>query len=332
MPRILFLAQFAPTDGILLEPPKTPEEKFYAETYHWKIIESLKRLNYDYDTASDVSYLLKNYNKYQLVWSVYNRLGFRNSEIFVQSLCEYLGIKYIGATPNVRALVEDKSMSKQLAEHLGIKTANWVVASKQYPLCRIAPFPGKYFIKPRFGSASINIDEASLCEDWDEVIKRSAVYFEKNIDVIVEQYIDGACYGVSILNTPERKPLVAIPHYTISDKPGNVMTYSQKRFAQKGMKRYISDNESINRQLEYISQRYFAEMQPCDYARIDFILEKNSLTPYFLEVNVLMNLGIHGGFVESFLHNQFKSYDDLINHIVKLGLSKIDNNNLASNP
>lgn len=110
------------------------------------------------------------------------------------------------------------------------------------------------------------------------------------------------------------------------------MTYSQKRFAQKGMKRYISDNESINKQLEYLAQKYFEEMQPCDYARIDFILEENSLTPYFLEVNVLMNLGIHGGFVESFLHSHFQTYEDLINHIVKLGLSKIDNNNLASNP
>lgn len=81
----------------------------------------MQKSKYNIDTASDVDYLIKNHDKYQLVWSVYNRLGFRNSEIFVQSLCEYYNIKYIGATPNVRALVEDKSMSKQLAEHLGLK-------------------------------------------------------------------------------------------------------------------------------------------------------------------------------------------------------------------
>ena len=110
MPNILFLAQFAPTNGTVLNEPKTPEEKFYAETYHWKIVEILQKTKYNIDTASDVSYFMKNHEKYQLVWSVYNRLGFRNSEIFVQSLCEYYNIKYIGATPNVRALVEDKSM------------------------------------------------------------------------------------------------------------------------------------------------------------------------------------------------------------------------------
>ena len=63
MPRILFLAQFAPTEGVFLETPKSPEEKFYAETYHWKIIESLKKLNYDFDTASDIEYLINNYDK-----------------------------------------------------------------------------------------------------------------------------------------------------------------------------------------------------------------------------------------------------------------------------
>jgi D-alanine-D-alanine ligase len=193
MAKILFLAQFAPTDGVVINPPKNPEERFYAETYHFKVIESLRKLNYNFDTASEVDFLLENYNRYDLVWSVYNRLGFRNSEIFVQSLCEYLGVTYIGATPNIRALVEDKSMSKQLAEHLGIKTAKWVVASKQYPLAKLPPFEGAYFVKPRFGSASLGIDESCICKTWQAAIAKSESYFKSGIDVIVEKYNDGIC-------------------------------------------------------------------------------------------------------------------------------------------
>ena len=332
MSKMLLLAQFAPTDGIMLHPPKTAEEVFYAETYHLKIIESLKRLNYDFDTASDIEYLLKNKSKYQLIWSLYNRLGFRNSEIFVQSLCEYLDIKYIGASPNVRALVEDKSMSKQLAEHIEIKTAKWVVASIQYPLSRIAPFPGSYFVKPRFGSASIGIDESCICETWDNAIVKTEAYFEQNIEVIVEKYIDGLSYGVPILNTPNGEPIISTPHYTTSSKAGNVMTYPQKRFAERGMSRCISNDKTLNTHLEHIALNFFMQMQPCDYARIDFILERDSMTPYFLEVNTLMNLGVHGGFVTSFLQSHFSSYDELIRHIVEVGLSKLVNSNSASNP
>ena len=332
MPNILFLAQFAPTNGRILNPPITPEEVFYAETYHWPIIDILKKINYNIDTASDVDFLIKNHNKYQLVWSVYNRLGFRNSEIFVQSLCEYYNIKYIGATPNIRALVEDKSLSKQLAEHLGLKTAPWVVCSKEYPLCKIPPFNGPYFVKPRFGSASINIDENCLCSSWEDVINKTEFYFHQNIDVIVEKYIKGLCYGVSLLNTTSGTPLIALPHYTISNKAGNIMTHSQKRFAASGMKRFDSNDPTLNKQLMYMAQLYYSSMQPCDYARIDFILEEDSFTPYFLEVNALMNLGIHGGFVNSFLNSHFNSYEELITHILELGIAKLEISNSGSKP
>lgn len=333
MPNILFLAQFAPTNGKILNPPRTPEEEFYAETYHLKIIDILQKSPYSVDTASDVDFLIKNHDKYDLVWSVYNRLGFRNSEIFVQSLCEYYGIKYIGAAPNVRALVEDKSMSKQLAEHLGIETAPWVVASPQYPLSKIPPFSGPYFVKPRFGSASINIDESCLCDTWNDAILKSEYYYSQNTEVIVEKYIKGICYGVSILNSISATPLIACPHYTISNKVGNIMTHSQKRFADTGMQRFNSTDETLNKQLKSLSKMFYSAMQPCDYARIDFIIEEETLKPYFLEVNVLMNLGIKGGFVNSFLGDFFTTYDDLINHIVKLGLAKlVDSSNLGSNP
>ena len=320
---MLFLAQFAPTNGIMLQPPKTSEEIFYADTYHSKIIDSLRKQQYNFDSASDVKYLIENPNKYNLVWSLYNRLGFRNSEVFVQSLCEYLGIKYIGATPNIRALAEDKSMSKQLAEHLEIPTPDWVVASKKYPLSKFPPFLGPYFVKPRFGSASIDIDETCICQTWEKAINRSKAYFDINTEVIVEQFINGTYFGVPLLNTVKGSPIIGVPHYQLSDKKGNIITHSQKRFVESGMTRFISNDENLNKMLVYISSKYFNEMQPCDYARIDFMLEEKSRMPYFLEVNVLMNLGTNGGFVESFLKSHFKTYDDLISHIVDLGYAKL---------
>ena len=135
-----------------------------------------------------------------------------------------------------------------------------------------------------------------------------------------------------LINTISGNPLIAPPHYTVSHKTGNIMTYSQKRFADSGMERFESQDIAINKQLMYMAKKYYSAMQPCDYARIDFMLEEESLTPYFLEVNVLMNLGIQGGFVNSFLNSHFKSYEELINHILKLGLAKLDISTSASKP
>lgn len=321
MAKILFLAQFAPTNGKKVI-PLSSEEKFYAETYHLPICDILEKYGYDYVTSSDVKELIQNYAQYDLVWSVYNRLGFRNCEVFVQSICEYYNLPYIGASPNVRALVEDKSMSKQLAEHLQIPTAKWVVASSKYPLSAVAPFNGPYFVKPRFGSASIGIDESCLCETWQHTIEKANSFLQNDIEVIVEEYINGIYYGVPILNNTEI-PLIAVPHFQTSDKIGNIITNSQKRFTEGGMKRFICQNEGLNKILKYYSNMYFMQMQPCDYARIDYIVEKDTGIPYFLEVNTLMNLGQKGGFVASFLESGFNSYDEIIRYIIDLRLSKV---------
>ncbi|MCL2047907.1 MAG: ATP-grasp domain-containing protein [Defluviitaleaceae bacterium] len=330
MPKLLFLAQFAPTNGRLLREPKTPEEKFYAETFHIKVDEALAELNYEYFSTSDIEYFIKNHTNYQLVWSTYNRirfdnseLGVRNSEVFVQSLCEYFRIPYIGAPPNIRALTEDKSLAKLLAKHIGIKTADWIVASPQHLLPNVAPFKGEYFVKPRFGSGSIGIDESCICRTWKDAVEKSEIFFARNIDIIVEEYIEGVNYSVPVIGTTNCEPLIAVPHYSVSEKTRNIITYAQKRFVDGSMKRLISRDLTLNKQLEYLTKMYFSEMHPCDYARFDFIVEENSGIPYFLETNVLMNLGIHSGFVASFLDEYFSSYNEIIKYIVDIGLEKV---------
>lgn len=323
MARLLFLAQFAPTNNKLVE-TKNDAEKFYAETYHIKIYELLKKYNIDFYSTNDVNYLVEHHEEFDIVWSLYNRIGFRNCEIFVQSLCEYYKLEYIGAAPNIRALIEDKSMSKDLAEHLKIKTAPWVIASKRYPLPDTSPFEGPFFIKPRFGSGSHGIDETCLCENWSLVLKKEKDYYKNDIEIIVEKFIDGVLYGVPFLNTKEGTPIIATPHYSTSDKKGNLITNSQKRRTEGGMLIHVSKDKQFNKRLTSISKNYFLHIQPCDYARIDYIVEKSTGEPYFLEVNAMMNLGIHCASVKSLLDCGFKNYDEIILHILDLGFSRLN--------
>ena len=65
MPRLLFLAQFAPTNGKKVI-PSTPEEEFYANTYHLPIWEILQKNGYDFVSSSDVTELITNHSQYDL--------------------------------------------------------------------------------------------------------------------------------------------------------------------------------------------------------------------------------------------------------------------------
>lgn len=320
--RILFLAQFAPNHSEYIE-PQNDIEIFYAETYHRKIYEVLTKTNHEIVTSNNVDYLIKNHKEIDLVWSFYNRIGFRNSEIFVQSLCEYLKMPYIGAAPNVRALVEDKNLSKNLAEHLGINTAKWQIGSVEFPLVKYPPFSGPYFIKPRFGSGSEGIDESCYCETWKEVKEKEKEFYLKKTEIIVEEFIDGKLYGVPFIRDSNGKIIMGIPHFSTSNKKGNIISTGQKRRAEGGMKIEISSDEVLNKELFVLSKKYFQNMQPSDYGRIDYIIGTDR-KPYFLEVNTLMNLGIHSGSVLSFLNSGFETYDDIIFTLLNLGIARVN--------
>jgi len=322
MPKLLYLAQFAPRNGIPV-PTKNDAEKFYSETYHQKIYDVLKKYNYDFYSTNDVNELIEKHKEFDLVWSLYNRIGFRNSEIFVQSLCEYYHLPYIGAAPNIRALIEDKSMSKTLAEHLNIPTAKWAVSSRKFPLSSVPPFHGPYFVKPRFGSGSHGIDESCICDNWQAVLTKANDYYYTDTEIIVEEFIDGTLYGVPFINSIDGSPIIATPYYHISDKKGNLISNGQKRRTEPGMQSYVSHDKSINQKLIDLSTNFIRDIQPCDYARIDFIVERETNIPYFLEANAMMNLGIHAAVIQSFLDIGFKDYDDIILHILKPGFAKI---------
>ena len=319
--KILFLAQFAPNHDFYIE-PQNDMEVFYAETYHHKIYEVLSKTGHKIITSNKVDSLIKNYEEIDLVWSFYNRIGFRNSEIFVQSLCEYLKIPYIGAAPNVRALVEDKNLSKNLAEHLGINTANWQIGNIEFPLVEHPPFSGPYFIKPRFGSGSEGIDESCYCETWKEVKEKEKEFYLKQTEIIVEEFIDGRLYGVPFIKGVNGEIIIGTPHFSTSDKKGNIISTSQKRRTEAGLKTEISKDEELNKELFTLSMKYFQSMQPSDYGRIDFIIGTDR-KPYFLEVNTMMNLGIHSGSVLSFLNSGFETYEDIILTLLQIGIERV---------
>lgn len=64
MAKILFLAQFAPTNGEFIQ-TSTPEEEFYAQTYHIPIYNFLVNNNYDFVSSNDFAVI------YPFLFSVY---------------------------------------------------------------------------------------------------------------------------------------------------------------------------------------------------------------------------------------------------------------------
>lgn len=288
---ILFLAKFAPDSS---EYPLITEQAdgIYAQ-YHYDIYKILKKLCPNTICAKDPTILLNANVHFNYVFSLLNRAPYKNSEIFISSLLEYLNIPYLGSRPNMRAIAEDKHLAKIVAQYAGLHTPLWMVVDSFEKIPNMPLFDGPYFIKPRFGASSAFIDETSIANTWTEASKQIKLLQNNNLDVIVEQFVDGIYYSVPIYY--KNGQMIHLPSVKeISNLKGNVVTYRQKRKLDAGLIRQINTDSDLEREFKKLSESFLIQLQPLDYTRLDFIVTSKHIE--FIEFNLCCNLGKQSSF------------------------------------
>lgn len=320
--KILFLAHYAPKnqDDVI---PTNIADRVYA-VYHHKIYNEIIKIFPNTISTNDVSILFDSELNIDYIFSLYNRMPFRNSEIFVSSVAEYLKIPYLGATPNIRALAEDKHLAKLMACHLNIPTPSWKIYNIGDRILK-PNFSPPYFIKPRFGAASKYITPNSLCQSWERAKEQIAFLHSENVDVILEKQIDGIYHTSPVLNN-FNKPMFLPCISQHSTHNGGIVTYEQKRKISSGLTRSIQTDVELTQKMHKFSKAMFSLAQPLDYTRFDYIIDNHG-TPYFLEFNVCCNLGEHSTVSQS-ARELGISYTELIENII---FSSLYRNNLIQN-
>lgn len=288
---ILFLAKFAPdNDKYPLITEHT--DGIYAQ-YHFDIFKILQKICPHTTCAHDPSILFDSHSQFNYVFSLLNRAPYRNSEIFISSLLEYLNIPYLGSRPNMRAVAEDKHLAKIVAQYAGLHTPLWMVIEANNLIPDKPLFEGPYFVKPRFGASSAYIDEKSMADTWEQASSQITHLQNNGLDVIVEQFIDGIYYSVPIFyNNGQAIQLPSIRE--TSNLKGNIVTYRQKRKLDAGLTRTVNTDSGLEKNFEQLSNSFLQQLQPLDYTRLDFIVTSKQIE--FIEFNLCCNLGKHSSF------------------------------------
>ena len=308
--KILFLAHYAPKT--INSPTHTEAKDAIYAKYHFEVFKILKSLFPKTYPSNTPEIMLTEFLDVDYVFSLYNKMPFRNSEVFISSVSEYHGIPYLGATPNIRALAEDKHLAKMMAKYAGVNTPKWCIYSVGSDLSK-PYFDPPYFCKPRFGAASIGIDETSVCKSWNEAQKKILMLHAQKMDVILEQQIQGVYHTSPVLyNFKNYMTLPCIAQHS-SLKDG-IVTYEQKRKIAPGLTRNVVTDTDLNNQIQKESIKMYNLVQPLDYTRFDYVVELKTDIPYFIEFNVCCNLGRHSTISQSATSIGI-SYEELIENI-----------------
>ncbi|MDR3518134.1 MAG: hypothetical protein P4M00_20235 [Azospirillaceae bacterium] len=314
--RILFLARHVPQ-----EPAFTcasfPGDGGYPAYYHrvWRV---LTGIGYRVTTTNQCLAVLGAAGRVDLVFSLYNRMPIANPEIFVASTCAFLQLPCVGAPPNIRALAEDKWLSKLAARAIGIPVADGAVFATTDDLAVAPPFSGPYFVKNRFGAASEGISSDSIQDDWAGAERVARRLMERGMSVLVERYVPGIDITVPVLGGV--RPILLGVVRPGSDKAGGIITEDLKRDDPLGYTMFDAGGVAETGIRDDVAALWRAT-GPIDYFRIDYRFDPQTGHRVFLEFNICCHIGRSGAICLAAAQFGF-GQADVLGHVIEYSLRR----------
>ncbi len=281
--KILFISKHAKWPGGL-----HPEDGNHA-LYHVETREILKGLGLNLGLADRYDDFFARPDA-DFVFPLLNRGGFLNSEMLMPLLCARAGIPFLGGSPILRGLADDKHLAKLCASARGIPTAPWAIYRRGAPVDPAScPEGPRLVIKPNASSASWGVQDAF---DWTGVEAAVADIHNQGHDAIVEPFLKGSDVEVPVI-TIDGEPVVMPMMLFEQADPTHLRTYYEKRdLVERGHKYQLvpfDDDEWVPRTAE-MTRNIAEEFRPFDYGRFEFRLDAETGRCDFLEVNLQANL------------------------------------------
>ncbi|MGZ8311895.1 MAG: D-alanine--D-alanine ligase family protein [Allosphingosinicella sp.] len=281
--RILFIAKHAKWQGGL-----HPDDGNHA-LYHVETRDILQGLGLNLSLADRYDELFERPDV-DFIFSLLNRGGFLNSEMMAPLLCTRAGIPFLGASPILRGLADDKHLAKLCADERGIPTAPWAIYRRGAPVEEArCPKAGRLVIKPNASSASWGVQDA---HDWAGVEAAVADIHSQGHDALVEPFLNGSDVEVPVITLDGVPTVMPMMLFEQAD-PTHLRTYYEKRdLVERGHKYQLvpfEDDEWMPVIADYTRQ-LAEDYRPFDYGRFEFRLDREGGTVQFLEVNLQANL------------------------------------------
>ena len=282
--RILFIAKHALGDGSL------DSAEGNHSPYHYEVRTILEGLGLNLMVGNSYDILFDNPGV-DFVFPLLNRGGFFNSEMLLPLLCNRLGLPFLGASPILRGLADDKHLTKLEGVARGVPTCDWAVYRCGAPVEESrCPKAGRFVIKPNNSSASWGVGDAS---DWAGVEAAVAGIHAEGHDAIVEPFMVGNDIEVPVI-TMHGAPFVMPPMMFRQADPSHLRTHAEKRdLAGAPTQNYELvpfEASDLWPKVREMTLKLAEIFRPFDYGRFEFRFNDATGDINLLEVNLQCNL------------------------------------------
>lgn len=240
---------------------------------------------------------------------------------FVPEICEAYGHATTGNSTKSLLLCLNKWKTKQKLLRDGVNTPKGICINVHEDAHIHSLEPGKYIVKPNCSDASEWIDYDSIVNvpgmDFVRAIKR--IHKEANQPALVERFIDGREFNVSVIQTsrgPKVMPLAEIDLSRLRENHIAIIDYSAKweadSFAYNNTPRVIPAplEPRVESRIRQAALDAWQAGDCRDYARIDFRMADDEI-PQVIEVNPNPDISLDAGFAAAIDAGGI-SYDEFV--------------------
>ena len=288
----------------------------------------LKILSERYKNVSITEIITKNdlkklaLRKPDLVFSGVKYFYFADGIIWLNDYLELHDILYIASNRTALHNEHDKSIAKKIVQKANIRTADFFTTEPgEHQNEMSIPIAFPLFIKPLTGGDSRGVDANSIVYDFLSFqAKVLDIKRKHNLRSLVETYLSGKEYSVSILQDHSNGNLIAMPIEIVVKKNINghrILDYDIKDNDHEKVIE-VSDSKIFN-QLSDLSKNAFTALDGKSLGRIDIKMDHRGV-PHFIEANLMPGLR-KGYFYRSCLLNLNMSYEQMILTVADNGLS-----------
>lgn len=200
----------------------------------------------------------------------------------MQGALELLGLPYTGSNVLGSALAMDKVRTKQIWQTLNLPTANYQIAHKNTfdaGRCEaiMSGLGNLVMVKPAQEGSSIGMAKVSTANQLETAVKNA---FDYDDEVLIERFIQGTEYTVTILNDKALPSIRMSTPHTFYDYAAKYQSDSTEYFCPSGLG---AQEES---DLGKLALAAFDAVAGSGWGRIDFMRDEQG-DFYLLEANTV---------------------------------------------
>lgn len=200
----------------------------------------------------------------------------------MQGALQFLKIPYTGSRVLGSALAMDKIHTKQVWQSLGLPTAKYEIADKRHfeaGKCSaiMDKLGNEVMVKPAREGSSIGMARVTSAKQLETAIQDA---FKYDNQVLLEQYIDGPEFTVSVLQGQALPSIRMSTPHTFYDYAAKYQDNTTEYYCPSGL------SEEQEAQLAKLASRAFDAISGSGWGRID-VMQDNQRQFYLLEANTV---------------------------------------------